>query len=83
MNLIILNKSKPTPFLFEIEKDINRSLPDHICFQSPKGVDALRRVLVAFSIRNPSIGYAQALNIIAAVLLLYLGEEDAFWLLCI
>ncbi|KAF2153159.1 RabGAP/TBC, partial [Myriangium duriaei CBS 260.36] len=46
-------------------------------------IGALRRVLQAFAVHRPSIGYCQSLNFIAGLLLLFLDsdEEKAFLLL--
>ncbi|KAI0594500.1 TBC domain-containing protein [Biscogniauxia sp. FL1348] len=45
-------------------------------------ISSLRRVLHAFSVYNPRIGYCQSLNFLAGLLLLFVeSEEHAFWLL--
>ena len=44
-------------------------------------ISALRRVLLAYAIRNPEIGYCQSMNFIAALLLYHLSEENTFWVL--
>lgn len=48
----------------------------------PEIISSLRRVLSAFALYNPRIGYCQSLNFLAGLLLLFVDtEEQAFWLL--
>ncbi|KAG8914153.1 hypothetical protein FRC01_004198, partial [Tulasnella sp. 417] len=69
--------------LYEIEKDVTRTMPLNIFFGGDGvGVQKLRRVLQAYSWRNPSVGYCQGMNLIASTLLLvHADEEEAFWIL--
>lgn len=76
------HKGENSQAIEEIEKDLNRSLPDYAAYQDPEGIDKLRNVLVAYSWKNPDVGYCQAMNIVVAVLLIFMSEEQAFWSLC-
>ncbi|KAL7980308.1 hypothetical protein Chor_014637 [Crotalus horridus] len=74
---------KQNPASKQIELDLLRTLPNNKHYSSPasEGIQKLRNVLLAFSWRNPDIGYCQGLNRLAAIALLYLEQEDAFWCL--
>ena len=37
-------------------KKISRSLPEHVAFQNEIGINALRKVLKAYALKNPKIG---------------------------
>lgn len=74
-----------------IERDLHRTFPDNVRFKPESSsseypietplLSSLRRVLQAFALYCPRIGYCQSLNFIAGLLLLFLPEEKAFWML--
>jgi hypothetical protein len=63
----------------EVEKDLRRTFPNNKHFNSDLGLKSLRTLLLAYSLRNPEVGYCQSMNFIAAFLLLNMEEERAFW----
>lgn len=68
--------------LAQIEMDIHRTLTDNVFFRKGPGVTKLNEVLLAYSRRNPEVGYCQGMNLITASLLLIMPTaEDAFWIL--
>ncbi|XP_043970635.1 TBC1 domain family member 1 isoform X2 [Gambusia affinis] len=60
--------------------DLGRTFPTHPYFQAQLGAGQLSlfNILKAYSLLDPEVGYCQGLSFIAGVLLLHMGEEDAF-----
>lgn len=66
----------PTEDAGSVEAAVSQPPPE------PEIITSLRRVLHAFALYNPRIGYCQSLNFLAGLLLLFVEtEEQAFWLL--
>ncbi|XP_015240073.1 PREDICTED: USP6 N-terminal-like protein [Cyprinodon variegatus] len=67
----------------QIDLDINRTFRNHIMFMDRFGVkqQSLFHVLSAYSVYNTEVSYCQGMSQIAALLLMYMNEEDAFWAL--
>lgn len=67
----------------QIEKDLLRTMPSNACFSNMNsiGVPRLRRILRALAWFYPDIGYCQGTGMVVACLLLFLEEEDAFWMM--
>ncbi|XP_022978588.1 EVI5-like protein isoform X1 [Cucurbita maxima] len=67
----------------DIIRDISRTFPSHVFFQQRHGPGqrSLYNVLKAYSVFDRNVGYVQGMGFLAGLLLLYMSEEDAFWLL--
>ncbi|TSK20004.1 USP6 N-terminal-like protein [Bagarius yarrelli] len=65
----------------QIDLDVNRTFRNHIMFMDRFGVkqQSLFHVLMVYSIYNTEVSYCQGMSQIAAILLMYMNEEDAFW----
>lgn len=79
MNSLEKSKYLDANILDMIEKDLYRSLPDNPKFQEEFMINSLRNVLMAYAAHNEKIGYCQSMNIICAILLLYMDEVSAFY----
>ncbi|XP_062855472.1 TBC1 domain family member 10A isoform X2 [Trichomycterus rosablanca] len=64
-----------------IQRDLHRQFPFHEMFLSREGhgQQDLLQVLKAYTLYRPEEGYCQAQAPIAAVLLMHMPAEDAFW----
>ncbi|XP_060924525.1 USP6 N-terminal-like protein [Limanda limanda] len=67
----------------QIDLDINRTFRNHLMFMDRFGVkqQSLFHVLSAYSVYNTEVSYCQGMSQIAALLLMFMNEEDAFWAL--
>ncbi|XP_069634095.1 TBC1 domain family member 10B-like, partial [Haliaeetus albicilla] len=70
-------------WLDAIEKDLHRQFPFHEMFvaRGGHGQQDLYRILKAYTVYRPQEGYCQAQAPVAAVLLMHMPAEQAFWCL--
>lgn len=57
-----------------IDTDIPRTFSNVPNFQSPETTDSLQRILQAFTMYRPDIGYVQGMSYVAAMLLMYMKD---------
>jgi hypothetical protein len=67
--------------LKQIDLDLDRTFYDHknLMEKDGPGQQVLRNVLTVYARVNPKVGYCQGMAYIAAVLLMNMPEEQAFW----
>jgi hypothetical protein len=62
----------------ESVEDADAAVPKR---EEPIGKQALRRILRSYSLYDKEVGYCQGMNFVAGMLLTFMSEEEAFWLL--
>lgn len=69
-----------------IRRDIHRTFPEHVFFRADgstgsAGKESLYNVLKAYSIHDADVGYTQGMGFIVGIFLMYVSEEESFWML--
>lgn len=59
---------------FMLLQDVVHTFGNHPWLQEADGQAALRRVLAAYSVHNPTVGYCRSMNNIVALLLVALNR---------
>ncbi|UXI17251.1 COMM domain-containing protein 4 [Sarcoptes scabiei] len=79
----LIARNIPEEIKNDISKDLHRQFPNHEMFADQNGLGQadLYNVLKAFAIYKPKMGYCQAQAPIAAVFLMHMPAERAFWCL--
>ncbi|EGG18758.1 hypothetical protein DFA_02497 [Cavenderia fasciculata] len=80
-NILEQYKDKTSIATKQIAMDIDRTFPDHKYLNTQEHMEKLSNVLVAYSWRNPKLGYCQCMNFIAGFLLIFMSEHEAYWTL--
>ena len=67
----------------QIKKDLNRTISEQSNYNLPELQDLLYRVLRAFAITDPTVGYCQGMNFIVSFMLILsdFNEVDTYYLL--
>eukprot|EP01084_Bolivina_argentea_P259904 438751_1 len=64
-----------------MDKNLQKTFSVHITYKNIKSVNKLRNILIKYSNRNNKIGYCQSMNFLGAIILLFMNENDSFWML--
>lgn len=60
-----MQQAASMPKNIEVERDVARTFPTHSYFREEEARASLTRVLSAYAVWNPSLGYCQSMNFIA------------------
>ncbi|EAS03440.1 rab-GTPase-TBC domain protein (macronuclear) [Tetrahymena thermophila SB210] len=78
-----LIKQADFPYETDIDADLNRTFPNHQLFRDQKntGIESLKNVLKAVSLTHEDMGYCQGLNFIAAAFMIYINDEESYYMI--
>jgi len=74
----LLDAPRQEDYASQIALDVNRTFE---AISDPNFIEKLTRVLIAYANHNPTLGYCQSMNVLAGTLLLFMEEQEAFWVL--